>query len=318
MKICILGAGSLGCAIGGMLAADGAEVTLINRNADQVAAINARGLVLTTAQGEKVVRARAAQSCAGLSTVDLLIVLVKSFDTRTAIEGAMDVVGTDTTVLSLQNGLGHEDVLAEFVAPKNIVAGKTYAGGMITKPGHVIARTAGKDTIIGELDGTISDRVKEIAAVFSRANVPTTVTDNIVGTIWDKLLVNVATGALSAITRLPYGALYQAAAVETCAVAAVEEAMAVARSADVKISYADARRPWLAAAEGLPPEFKASMLQSLEKGSRTEIDYINGSVVRVGKRHGVPTPVNETLVACVKGIEKALGLEPPSLGGRAS
>jgi 2-dehydropantoate 2-reductase len=121
--------------------------------------------------------------------------------------------------------------------------------------------------------------------------------------MWDKLLINVATGALAGITRLPYGELYAVPEVEACALAAVSEAIAVAKASGVALSWSEPRGPWLKAKEGLPPEFKTSLLQSLEKGSRTEIDFINGSVVRWGERCGVATPVNQALVACVKGIE---------------
>jgi len=126
------------------------------------------------------------------------------------------------------------------------------------------------------------------------------------GTMWEKLLVNVATGAISGITRLTYGDLYQLPEVEGCAIAAVAEAMAVAKAKGVALSTTDPKQPWVKAATGLPYEFKASMLQSLEKGSITEIDFVNGAIVRWGARLGVPTPVNQTLVACMKGIERGL------------
>ena len=134
----------------------------------------------------------------------------------------------------------------------------------------------------------------------------TTASTNIVGTMWDKLLVNVATGALCGITRLPYGWLYQLPEIEETALAAVAEGIAVAKANDIKLVSEDPQYFWKLAAEGLPPEFKTSLLQSLEKGQMTEIDFINGSVVRWGERSGIPTPVNRTLVACVKGIENWL------------
>jgi 2-dehydropantoate 2-reductase len=126
------------------------------------------------------------------------------------------------------------------------------------------------------------------------------------GTIWDKLLVNVATGALSGITGLAYGDLYAVPEVEACAMAAVAETMAVAKASGIQLTTNDPQQPWIKAAAGLPFEFKASMLQSLEKGFVTEIDFVNGAVVRQGARCGVPTPVNQTLVACLKGIERGL------------
>ena len=306
MRIAVLGAGALGCAIGGTLAEAGNEVVLINRNAAQVDAINSQGLVMRDAQGEQVVRALACTSAAGLAPVDLVIVLVKSFHTEQAMRAATHLVGPQTLVLSLQNGLGHEDILADIVGRNHVLAGKTYVGGVMLAPGRIIRGVAGKETLIGELDGGISVRAQGLAAVFNAAGLATVVSDNILGVMWDKLLINVATGAVSSITRLPYGPLYQIPEIEATAVAAVQEAMRVAAAAGIQLSYADPKAAWLKAAAGLPHDFKTSMLQSLEKGSITEIDFINGAVVRWGQRCGIATPVNATLVACVKGIEAAL------------
>ena len=306
MKIGVLGAGSLGSAMGAALAEAGSEVWLVSRNRAHVDAIRAHGLEVRTDDGERTVRVDAAVDCAGLAPVDLLIVLVKSFDTRKAIEAAMPAVGEHTIVMSLQNGLGHEEVLGAVVGRERLVAGRTYVGGQLLAPGIVLAGTRGKRTSVGELDGRITDRVRAVAAEFERAGLATTASDNILGTIWDKLLVNAATGALAGITRLPYGRLYAVPEVEATAIAAVTEGMAVARAAGIAISYADPREPWLAAGKGLPFDFKASILQSLERGSVTEIDWINGAVVREGRRLGVPTPVNDTLVACIKGLEHGL------------
>ncbi|WP_294768376.1 2-dehydropantoate 2-reductase [uncultured Rhodoferax sp.] len=306
MKICVLGAGSLGCAIGGALARSGADVTLINRREAHVLAIRQHGLVLREAGVDTPVAVRAATDAAGLGVMDLLIVLVKSYDTRSAMQGALHLVGPETVVLSLQNGLGHEDVLADLVGAERVLAGKTYVGGVLVAPGVVEAGTAGKETLIGELRAKGSARADRIAGVFNAAGLQTQVCEDIMATIWDKLLINVSTGALSGITRLPYGALYQIPQVEACAVAAVEEAMAVARASGIRLSYHHGVDAWRKAAAGLPYGFKASMLQSLEKGTRTEIDYINGAVVERGAALGVPTPVNAALVACIKGIEHSL------------
>ncbi len=290
-------------------------VWLINRGREHVEAMRARGLVMREQRGgagmvERTVTVRATTDCRDIAAaggpVDLLIVLVKSFHTESAIASALPIVGPRTTVLSLQNGLGHEDVLAAAVGRQRVVAGKTYAGGVLLGPGRIVVGTRSKETIIGELDGSESERVRDIAAAFNAAGLLTTVSTNVLGALWDKLLVNVATGALSATTRLPYGELYAVPEIASTAIAAVAEAMAVARAHEVRLSVSDPREPWLKAATGLPFEFKASMLQSIEKGSVTEVDYVNGAVVRWGERRGVPTPVNQTLVACVKGIERSL------------
>jgi 2-dehydropantoate 2-reductase len=300
----MLGAGALGSAIGGTLAAGGSDVTLVDVYKPHVDAINAQGLRMRIGDGERIVKVRATTEARAVGIVDLVIVLVKSFHTREAMAAARSIVGADTVVMSLQNGLGHEDILAEVVGREHVLAGKTYVGGVFLEPGHVVAGVAGKETVIGELDGTSSARVQAIAAEFERAGLRTLVSSNIYGAMWDKLLINVATGALAGITRLTYGELYEIDEIEACAVAAVAEAMAVARANGVILSVREPRVAWLKASEGLPADFKTSMLQSLEKGSVTEIDFINGSVVRWGARRNVPTPVNQTLVACIKGIER--------------
>jgi len=306
LKICILGAGALGCALGGVLTEAGNEVWLINRNADQVDAMNSRGLILRDGGVDRSVAVHAATTAQPAGVVDLVVVLVKSFHTQQAMQAATSLLGPDTLVLSLQNGLGHEDILADIVGRERVLAGKTYAGGSQLGVGHVNIGTKGKDTHIGELDGAMTERVQRVAHVFNAAGLDTTVSDNIMGTIWDKLLINVATGAITGITGLPYGDLYKQPELEACGVAAVAEAMAVAKASGIRLSITDPSQAWHKAGAGLPYEFRTSMLQSLDKGSITEIDFVNGSVVRWGQRCGVPTPVNQTLVACMKGIESRL------------
>ena len=311
MKICVLGAGALGCAFGAALSEAGSEVWLLNRSRAHVDAMNTAGLAVVDAAGERRVAVKAATQAAAVGPVDLVIVLVKSFDTLSAIRGAQALIGEHTLVLSLQNGLGHEDILGGAVGRHRVLAGKTYVGGVMLGPGRIISGTAGKPTYIGELDGSLSTRAQAVAAVFNGAGLATTVSDNILGTMWDKLLVNVATGALSGITRLAYGELYAVPELKGTAMAAVAEALAVARAAGIRLATTEPEQAWDRAAAGLPATFKASMLQSLEKGSITEIDFINGAVVRWGRRLNVPTPVNEALVACIKGIERALEPRPP-------
>ncbi|MBW9104906.1 ketopantoate reductase family protein [Paraburkholderia phenoliruptrix] len=306
MKIAILGAGALGCAIGATLTEGGHETWLIDRSAAHVEAMRSHGLRVDDARGSRQVEVRASTNPSEVGPAELVIVLVKSFHTDTAIRGALPLVGPDTLVLSLQNGLGHEDILADAVGRERVLAGKTYVGGVLRGAAHIESGVVGKHTIIGELDGRVTDRVRRVADAFNGAGLTTQVSDNIVGTMWDKLLVNVATGALTGITSLTYGQLYEEPLLKATSLAAVAEAIAVAQAAGVTLSMTDPEQAWTLAAQGLPAAFKTSMLQSLEKGSATEIDFINGSVVRWGARHGVPTPVNATLVACIKGIERAM------------
>ncbi|WP_028310870.1 ketopantoate reductase family protein [Derxia gummosa] len=308
MKICVLGAGALGCALGGSLAEAGADVWLLCRPGAHADAIRRDGLVIHRGGSPTTVAVRAATRAEDIGPVDLVIVLVKSFDTRAAMASAGALIGPDTVVMSLQNGLGHEELLAEAVGRERVLAGKTYVGGVLLGPGRISAGTAGKRTIIGELDGRVGARTRAIAAEFERAGLVIEVSDNILGVMWDKLLVNVATGALTAITGLTYGEAYRIPEIERAAIAAVAEAMACARADGIRLSIAAPQDAWRMAAEGLPADFRTSMLQSLAAGSITEIDFINGAVVRAGERLGLPTPVNATLVAAIKGIERAMAV----------
>jgi 2-dehydropantoate 2-reductase len=308
LRICILGAGALGSAIGGTLAEAGHDVTLINRNAAHVAAIRAAGLKLRAEGVDRIVWVAAATETDGMAPVDLIIILVKSQDTARALSAARNIIGRETLLISLQNGLGQEDILAQIAGRERVIGGKTYVGGGMLAPGHVIASVKGKETIIGELDGGVTPRVVALAQTFTEAGLTTIVSPDITGAMWDKLLVNVATGAVAGITGLTYGELYALPEIEATAIAAVSEAMAVAKASGFNLQTSDPRAPWIKAAAGLPPDFKTSMLQSLEKGALTEIDFINGAIVRAGQRVCLPTPVNATLVALMKGVERKLVL----------
>jgi 2-dehydropantoate 2-reductase len=310
MKLVILGAGALGSALGGVMAEAGHEVWLITRNVEHVRAIQTSGLILREAGVDRTVKIHASTQAADAGLADGVIVLVKSAQTTAAAWSASALMGPQTWVMSLQNGLGHEEILSEVFGTERVLAGKTYCGGQIIAPGHVICGVKGKDTHIGELavngGGAVSDRLRSVAQAFNSAGIDTHVSDNIEGTIWDKLFINVATGALSGITRLPYGLLYQVPELARVAEAAVSEAMQVAQAKGVKFKLEEPLDAWHKAGAGLPFEFKASILQTLERGRPTEIDYINGAVVRWGAQLGVATPVNTTLVASIKGIEKGL------------
>jgi len=306
MRICILGAGALGSTFGAWLSEAGHDTWLLNRPNAHLEAIGRDGLEVETPDGSRRVPVQAAVAAEAIGVVDLVVVLVKSFATAEAMTQALALVGPQTLVLSLQNGLGHEELLAGIVGQERVIAGKTYVGGVLLGPGWIRSGVAGKQTIIGELDGQVTPRVQAVAEAFSGAGLATTVSANIRGTLWDKLQVNVATGALTGITQLTYGQLYSEPLLRDIALQAVAEAIAVARAAGVELGLQEPEAAWQLAREGLAPSFKTSMLQSLQKGSITEIDFINGAVVRLGQQYRVPTPVNATLVACIKGIERAM------------
>ena len=235
---------------------------------------------MTNEKEDWYVRVDARTTADTIGEADLVIVLVKSFATKQAVEQLKqtNVIGKNTLVMSLQNGLGNEETIASVIGSENVISGKTYVGGRLIQAGYISAGVQGKWTYIGELNGEITDRIQTVCNVFNDAGLLCEVSDNIKGLIWDKLLINVAAGALCGITRLPYGPLYEEDYIKDVA-----------------------------------GTFKTSILQSLELKRPTEIDFINGSIVEWGKKYGIATPVNQTLVACVKGIEKYILKYEPSL-----
>lgn len=315
MKIVMLGAGALGSTIGGTLAMGGNDVHFVDMWQEHVDLINKDGLHMTNEKEDWYVRVDARTTADTIGEADLVIVLVKSFATKQAVEQLKqtNVIGKNTLVMSLQNGLGNEETIASVIDSENVISGKTYVGGRLIQAGYISAGVQGKWTYIGELNGEITDRIQTVCNVFNDAGLLCEVSDNIKGLIWDKLLINVAAGALCGITRLPYGPLYEEDYIKDVAVAAIQEGIQVAKAAGVVLKSEDPQYPWVAASEGLPGTFKTSILQSLELKRPTEIDFINGSIVEWGKKYGIATPVNQTLVACVKGIEKYILKYEPSL-----
>lgn len=315
MKIVMLGAGALGSTIGGTLAMGGNDVHFVDMWQEHVDLINKDGLHMTNEKEDWYVRVDARTTADTIGEADLVIVLVKSFATKQAVEQLKqtNVIGKNTLVMSLQNGLGNEETIASVIGSENVISGKTYVGGRLIQAGYISAGVQGKWTYIGELNGEITDRIQTVFNVFNDAGLLCEVSDNIKGLIWDKLLINVAAGALCGITRLPYGPLYEEDYIKDVAVAAIQEGIQVAKAAGVVLKSEDPQYPWVAASEGLPGTFKTSILQSLELKRPTEIDFINGSIVEWGKKYGIATPVNQTLVACVKGIEKYILKYEPSL-----
>ncbi len=306
MKIAVLGPGSLGSVFGGLMTEAGLDVVLVGRGSDHLYTMSHRGLTLVEGSGERTVRVQVATDCREVGPVDLIVVLVKSPYTREALEGASPLIGPGTLAITLQNGLGNEEILEDCLGRGRVLSGKTYVGGVLTEPGRVLVSRQGKITQVGDLEGGVTERARRLGDLFVRAGFETMVCPEMRPVIWRKLLINVATGAITAITGLTYGELVRVPDAVRCGIEAVVEALAVARAVGVELDIRDPSEAFRAAVEGLPRDFKTSMLQDVARGVRTEIDFVNGAVVRLGEQYGVPTPVNRTLVAAVRGIEFSL------------
>lgn len=308
MKIVIIGAGAMGGLFAARLAAAGEDVSVVDVWAEHVETIRTQGLILETGEGEvrtkpaAVTRVEDLAACAA----DLVIVFVKSGMTAAAARSAQTILGPVGRVLTLQNGLGNAEMIAEVFGADRVLAGTTAQGATLIGPGRI--RHGGRgDTHIGRLTGPVDDFCREAAMILSRAGIPAIAEDAVQSLIWGKLVINVGINALTALLRFTNGQLNDHAETRELVKLAVAEAVQVAAASDVRLPYDNAVEKVLAVAAATATN-RSSMLQDILRGRATEIDAINGALVREGVRLGVPTPVNATLTLLIKALEKQQGI----------
>jgi len=299
----IMGAGALGSLYGGMLTEAGEDVVLIKRSKDHVDAINSRGLQISGVRGDRVIKAKATTDPKAVRQVDLIFFMVKSIHTEQAAKDCLPMVRADTTILTLQNGVDNAEKIGNIVGREKVMAGSSTHNAVFIKPGHVYHAVDGI-TIIGELDGSITNRVRRISEMLNNAGIKTEVSSNIFGVLWTKLLSAVSAITLNAVTDIPPAEMIQIPELKDVITKVVQEAVNVASAAGIKFAVDDPISWLLELERGYKRGVKSSMRQDIERGERTEVDAFSGLVVRWGKQFGIPTPYNETLLGIIKGLER--------------
>jgi len=304
-QVAVVGAGAVGCYYGGMLARAGAPVTLIGRPA-HVAAIVRDGLLLETLRFSERVRLSASTEVAAARGAQLVLFCVKSTDTDAAARELAPYLSPDTVVLSMQNGVDNLERLRSRVRGPAFAA-VVYVAAAMAGPGHV-RHTGRGDLVIGALpaDGPRDEGpvLERLAARLQRAGIPCVVSDNVEGELWVKLLINCAYNAISALGRARYRRIGASPAALGVMQEAVREVIAVAQAAGVRLPDGDLLEQARRISESMSGA-TSSTAQDIARGKRTEIDHLNGYVVRRGEELGIPTPVNRTLHALVKLLEEA-------------
>ena len=295
MKVAVMGAGAVGCYYGAMLAQAGHAVTLVGRP-QHVEAIGRDGLHLESDRFQGRVPAVASTSPDAVAGADLVLFCVKSTDTAAAAAAIKPHLAKGAVVVSLQNGVDNAERL-QAALPCEVIAAVVYVATEMSGPGRV------KHLGRGELVIGRSAASEAGAAQLRAAGVPVTLSDNVAGDLWTKLVVNCAYNALSAITRLPYGRMVQGEGIPAVMHDVVRECLAVAEASGVTVP-GDLARTVPEIARTMPGQY-SSTAQDLMRGKPTEIDHLNGYVVRKGAQLGVPTPVNRTLHSLVKLLEAA-------------
>jgi 2-dehydropantoate 2-reductase len=302
-RIAVMGAGAVGCYFGGMLARAGAPVTLIGRPA-RVDAITKDGLFLDAIQFQEQVSIAASTDIAAARGAEVVLFCVKSFATEEAAKSLAPQLAPGAVVISLQNGVDNVERMHS-AAHLNAIPAVVYVAVAMSAPSRVKHSGRG-DLILGHLlkDGPPAD-LDSLSAVFNRAGIPCRESGNIEGDLWTKMIMNCAYNAISALGRAKYGRLVSNPYTRDLMRRVTEEAVAIARAGGVRLPDLDMVDAVWKLAETMS-EATSSTAQDIARGNRTEIDSLNGYLVRRGAQLGIPTPVNQTLHALVKLLEESV------------
>lgn len=297
MNFLVVGPGAMGCLFAARLSKAGHPVTLLDYRQERAVLINRQGVNVEGITGEYRVQVPAVTGRVSLEP-DVALICVKANKTREAAEELATWIGPKTHVLTLQNGLGNVEILEEVLGEHNILGGVTAQGATMLGPGHV--RHAGQgETVIGP-DGAF---VEEIVSAFNRAGFETRSVKDVNSLIWGKLIINVGINALTAITRLRNGRLPEIEGTRIVLEEAVKEAVAVAEAKGINLPYPDPLERVLEVCRATAENI-ASMLQDVISQRLTEVQLINGTIVREAKALGILTPVNRTLTCLVRAIQE--------------
>lgn len=317
MKIAIVGSGAMGSVYGALLADCGNEVWLIDRWAEHIAAIREYGIHVTGASGERTVRLPASTDHAAPGVCELVVIATKAFDTTQAARDAAPLLGPSTVLLTIQNGLGNKEQIEAVYGPDNLLVG--VAGGFgahVPAPGH--SHHEGMETIgLAEARGRASERLERVAQAFREAGFSVHTYDNPETPIWMKLMANIGGNALATVTSQRAGQMGANPWTRELRDQLIGEAFAVAQAKGIQLPYGDPQ----AFASSLGQKIAnapASMLQDMLAGRPTEIDALNGAIVREAAALGLSAPFNKAITLLVKALEEkvrthgvAYGLVPP-------
>jgi 2-dehydropantoate 2-reductase len=298
LKVAVMGAGAVGCYYGAMLARAGHAVVLIARP-QHVEAVATSGLRLQTASFDERVRLAASVDASAVQGADVVLFCVKSTDTESAGASMQPFLKPGALVLCLQNGVDNADRLRVRLPQHDVAAAVVYVATEMIGPGHVKHNGRGELVLAPSTSAAVSSET--LAKALVAAGVPTEISGNVRGALWAKLTLNCAYNAVSAITQMPYGKTVPGVGIKEVTRDLVAECLAVAAAEGVEIP-GDMDAAVRKIAETMQSQY-SSTAQDLARGKLTEIDYLNGFIVRRGEALGIPTPVNRVMWALVKLLE---------------
>ncbi|MEE9262279.1 MAG: 2-dehydropantoate 2-reductase [Dehalococcoidia bacterium] len=298
MDIAVMGAGGVGGYFGGMLARAGNRVTFVARG-DHLKAIETSGLRVVHHQGDFTVTAEATDNPQEVGPVELVLFTVKAYDTEAAIPAVASILGPDTSVLTLQNGVDSYKVLGQALGKEKVLPGAAYIESRISSPGMVQQTGDVVRIVFGEVDGKETPRATRIHAALRDAGVNAELSGDVLKTLWTKFLFITSVAGLTSACRTGLGMLLEEPEYKGILVAAMKEIEAVGRAHGINLD-SDVVQQTMGYVESVVKDITASMHVDLERGRRLELDTFSGAVVRLGKEVGVDTPINELLYLVLK------------------
>ncbi|MGC8906005.1 MAG: ketopantoate reductase family protein [Desulfomonilaceae bacterium] len=301
MRTAILGCGALGSVIGGLLIEAGQEVIFIERDPTEVALIRDKGLRIDGVSGDRILFPRIFHCDEQPDLCDLVLVLVKAYDTPSTVPTVSKILSPAGVILTLQNGVGNYETLqAHF--PGRVLLGTTTMGAMAISPGHA-RHTGFGNTVIGEADGAITERARVVVQLLgTMAGGTVQITDNALGTVWSKLIINAAINAPCALLRIKNGVLPQNPAGKQLIHEIVSECQSIAKAKGITLLFDNPEERVLEVCRGTAENI-CSMLQDIRARRKTEIGYINGALAREADGLGLAAPVNKTLTLLIEALE---------------
>lgn len=303
MKIAIVGPGAIGTLFGLFLKKAKEDVFFLDHNQKRAQRLKRDGIKIEGVSGTHRTDVNATANAKEIGPADLVVVCVKSYDTEDAMKDAKPLIDDRTMVMTLQNGVGNVQIIEEMVGEDRVIGGVTNQGANVKDWGHVIH--AGRaDTVIGKRDGRVLGPIRDVAKTLNRAGFQTKVSRDIDSIIWSKLIINVGINALTAITRLNNGRLIEYDGTRAIMKRLVAEAVKVAKRKRIKLIYDDPIQKVEFVCKATAKNV-SSMLQDVRKKRKTEIDFINGAIVRQGSSYNIPTPANDQITDIIKTIEES-------------
>ena len=296
-KVAVLGAGAMGCLFGGLMAEKGLDVVLIDVWKEHVDAINKNGLKMDGHGGDRFIKIKATTDPSTLKTVDAIIIMCKATALKTALTNSKNIIGDNTMLMSFQNGIGHEAIMQEIAGKDKVLGGTTTQASNMVGPGH-IKNHGSLPSWIGEYEGGMSNRVSDLAETFTAHNLETIAVADIKKRKWMKLFALTAIGPLSSVFNLHHTDLYitnkNQKVSRSLGKQIILETRAVAKADGVDVTEDECLEMFNKIVDSNQTN-KSSMCFDILNKRKTEIEFINGAVAKIGKNHGIKTPMNDLM-----------------------